>query len=650
MDAPSRLAAPAPEPVGNGISTAAVAALVGFIAIVAMLYFGRAVFVPIALAVLLSFVLSPLILVLRRIRVPRTLSVALVVSAAFFGILSVGTVVTLQVADLASELPRYQQTIRDKIRTLKGATEGSGTFDRLSRMLQELGTEFETAAAPRPDSAPMPVEIHEPEQGPLAMAQTIAEPLLHPLGIIFVVFIFTIFILLQREDLRNRVIRLAGAHDIQRTTAALDDAAARLSRFFLTQVALNAGFGTVIGIGLWIIGVPSPALWGLLAAVLRFVPYVGAIVAALLPLIFAVAVDPGWTIVLSTALLFLIVEPLVGHILEPLLYGRSTGLSPVAVVAAATFWTWLWGPIGLVLATPLTLCLVVLGRHVDQLDFLDVMLGDRPALSGPELFYQRMLASDPVEATAKAEEFLKEGTLMAYMDEVALPGLRLAHRDAERGALTPERMERLEASVAELLENLSYYDDPPASDTDDPEAEAALEHAGKPPASYPVIDPDRLPARWREGVPILCIAVRSPLDHAAADIASHILTRHGLASRTARAEDIPPASEATGVDDDCAVVILSSLETRSLALLRYSVRRIRRRLPHARIILAAWAGTENPALRVTMEENREVDAVASRLEDVVSELTGIAARDMAVAPAGRPCAAKDRRAASSALA
>lgn len=639
MNAPTRAGAPALEPVAKGgISVSAVAGLVGFLALVAMLYFASGVFVPVALSVLLSFVLSPLILVLRRIRVPRTLSVAVVVVAAFLGIITVGTVVTLQVADLASELPRYQQTIRDKIRTLKGATEGSGTFDRLSQMLQELGTEFETAAGPRPENAPMPVEIHEPAQGPLSMAQTILEPLVHPLGTIFIVFIFTVFILLQREDLRNRFIRLAGAHDIQRTTAALDDAAARLSRFFLTQVALNAGFGTVIGIGLWIIGVPSPALWGLLAAVLRFVPYVGAIIAALLPLIFAVAVDPGWSIVLSTALLFLIVEPLVGHILEPLLYGRSTGLSPVAVVAAATFWTWLWGPIGLVLATPLTLCLVVLGRHVDQLDFLDVMLGDRPALSGPELFYQRMLASDPVEATAKAEEFLKEGTLMAYMDEVALPGLRLAHRDAERGALEEERMERLESSVSELLENLSYYDDPPASETDDPEAEATLEDAAKTPAAYPVIDPDRLPLRWREGVPVLCVAVRSTLDFAAAEITAHMLRRHGVESRSAMAEDIPPAGEGPSPAAPCSVVILSSLEARSLALLRYSVRRIRRRLPHARIILAAWAGADNAGFRMTLEETREVHAVASRLEDLMAELSALAERDMAQSDGGSLCA------------
>jgi predicted PurR-regulated permease PerM len=219
---------------------------------------------------------------------------------------------------------------------------------------------------------------------------------------------------LQQQDLRNRMIRLAGAHDLQRTTAAIDDAGQRLSRLFLTQLALNAGFGLVIGLGLWLIGVPSAPLWGILAMTLRFVPYIGAIISAIFPLLVAAAVGPGWSMVLWTAALFLIVEPIVGHVIEPMVYGQSSGLSPVAVVASATFWTWLWGPIGLVLATPLTVCLVVLGRHVEQLKFLEIMLGDRPALSPTEVTYQRMLAGDPMEAAEQAETFLKEQPLVSY--------------------------------------------------------------------------------------------------------------------------------------------------------------------------------------------------------------------------------------------
>ena len=601
------------------ISVEAVAALLGFMAIVAMLSLARDVFVPVALAVLLSFVLSPVIMVLRRIRVPRTLAVVLVVFVALLGILSLTTLVAFQVADLASELPRYTQTIREKVRTLKGATEGPGTWDRLSAMFEDLGNEIQAAPAARPEGAPLPVEIHEPAPGAIGMVQTYAEPLLHPLATIGIIFIFAVFILLQREDLRNRLIRLAGAHDIQRTTAALDDAAARLSRFFLAQVMLNAAFGAVIGVGLWLIGVPSPALWGLLAAVLRFVPYVGAIIAAVLPLIMAIAVDPGWSIVVSTALLFAVVEPLVGHIIEPLLYGRSTGLSPVAVVAAATFWTWLWGPIGLVLSTPLTLCLVVLGRHVEQLGFLDVMLGDRPPLTPAELFYQRMLAGDPIEATAKAEEFLKEGTLSAYLDEVALPGLRLAQRDAERGAIDHGRMVRIQESVFEMLDNLTPAQEVEGK-TDDPEAEAALEQARAAPSR---LKREPVPP-WPEGADIVCLAVRSPLDLAAAALCRHLLAERGIAARIGTAEAFK--SEHRDVRDP--IMLLSSMETRSVALLRYAARRLRRTAPGAHLVLCAWGASANGALKAGLSGLAEIDQWVERM----SELEPPATEAATVAP------------------
>ena len=251
------------------------------------------------------------------------------------------------------------------------------------------------------------------------------------------------------------MIRLAGGSgDLRRTTAAIDDAARRLSRFFLAQLALNIAFGVVIGVGLWLIGVPSPTLFGVLAAILRFVPYIGAAISALLPLILAAAVDPGWSMVIATAALFLVVEPIAGHVIEPLLYGHSTGLSPIAVILAATIWTFLWGPIGLVLATPLTVCLVVLGRHVERLWYLDVMLGDQPALSPPEIFYQRMLAGDPVEAIDQGWQFLKERALVTYYDEVALAGLLLAQEDLSRGTLDRGRQAEVGAAIRTVVDRL----------------------------------------------------------------------------------------------------------------------------------------------------------------------------------------------------
>src|SRR6185436_18373433 len=338
-------------------------------------------------------------------------------------IFALGAFMVSQVTQLATDLPGYQSTLREKIQSVREATGGAGPLERASDVLKDLSKEIDKPGSgsgapalnePAPASRPIPVEVRQPDPGALQVLVGLITPLIHPLTTTGIVVIFVIFILLQRQDLRNRLVRLAGAQDLQRTTAALDDAGQRLSRLFLTQLALNAAFGLVIGVALWFIGVPSAPLWGMLAMIMRFVPYIGAIISAIFPIVLAAAVGPGWTMVLMTAALFLIAEVAVGQAIEPLLYGQSTGLSPVAVITSATFWTWLWGPIGLILATPLTMCLVVLGRHVDQLKFLEVMFGDEPPLTPSEVIYQRMLARDPVEAAEQARIFLKEKPLTAY--------------------------------------------------------------------------------------------------------------------------------------------------------------------------------------------------------------------------------------------
>src|SRR3954469_11341073 len=470
----------------------AMATAVLAVIIITMLYFGREIIIPIAMAILLSFVLAPLVGLLQRIRVPRGLAVVSVVIFAFSLIFATGSLLASQLTQLAGDLPRYQSTISEKIQTFRETTASRGTLERASGMLKDLSKELDKpkdaqqgtglvpsrGAQPPAPPAPVPVEVRQPDPGALESLRSLISPLLHPLATTGMIIIFVIFILLQREDLRNRLIRLAGSHDLQRTTAAIDDAAARLSRLFLIQLLLNGAFGLVIGIGLGLIGIPSAILWGILAAALRFVPYIGAAIAALFPLALAAAVDPCWSMLLWTLALFIVVEPIVGHVVEPMVYGQSTGLSPVAVVASATFWTALWGPIGLVLATPLTVCLVVLGRHVERLEFLDVMFGDRPALSPPEMFYQRMLAGDPTEAAGKAEEFLKEKSLSSYFDEVALGGLRLAQADAKRGALDQVRLAKIRDAVTDFASDLSTQDDSipdVTSPTMDAEAAAAVD-------------------------------------------------------------------------------------------------------------------------------------------------------------------------------
>jgi predicted PurR-regulated permease PerM len=623
----------------------AVATAILAVIIISMLYFGRDIFVPVALAILLSFVLAPLVGLLQRIHVPRGLAVVSVVILAFSLIFAMGSLLATQLTQLAGDLPRYQSTISEKIQSFRDTKAGRGTLERASDMLKDLSKELDkpkdapsarvpgSVLGPNVSGPPVPVavEVRQPDPGALESLRTLISPLVHPLATTFIIIIFVIFILLQREDLRNRLIRLAGSSDLQRTTAALDDAASRLSRLFLTQLILNGAFGVVIGTGLGFIGIPSAVLWGILAAALRFVPYVGAVIAAAFPLALAVAVDPGWMMLIWTLALFLVVEPVVGHVVEPMVYGHSTGLSPVAVVASATFWTALWGPIGLVLATPLTVCLVVLGRHVERLEFLDVMFGDRPALSPPEIFYQRMLAGDPTEAAEKAEEFLKERSLASYYDEVALKGLQLAQADAERGALDQERLMKIRDAVSEFASDLSDQDDRPSAkgnSTTDAEASSAVESVSENAANenFPILSKDTLPPEWQGEHPVLCVAGRSLIDEAAAIMLAQLSTAHGLAARVEGAAALSTTNvfrlDTTGV----AIVCLVYLDASGPAHMRYSVRRLRRKLPKATIILGCWVKEIDPAALELLREGAKADLVAASLGEALKlciEATGV---------------------------
>jgi predicted PurR-regulated permease PerM len=582
--------------------------------VVAALYFGRDVFMPIALAVLLSFVLAIPVGIMQRFGLGRVFPVTIVVLLAFLGIFSIGGLIASQVTQLAGDLPRYQTTMREKISSLRGSAEASGPLARAADMLQELAGELapppkdppgpnapgvSRGADPGERERPVPVEITPGRSSPLETIRNIVSPILHPLATTGLVAIYVIFILLQRGDLRNRFIRLVGSHDLQRTTAAMNDAARRLSRFFLIQVLLNSSFGLVIGLGLWLIGVPSPILWGIVAAISRFIPYVGAVIAAGCPLILAAAVDPSWTMLLSAAALFALAELAVGQVIEPLLYGHSTGLSPVAVIVSVTFWTWLWGPVGLLLATPLTVCLVVMGRHVERMEFLDVMLGDRPPLTEVEVFYQRMLASDPAEATEQAEKYLKQHSLVDYYDEVAARGLALAQEDAARGVLDDARMEKIDKAAEDLIDNLADHEDvtPPDKGKSDAEKEGLDDSGDDLPdlPDLPVLSADDIRPEWREGTPILCIAGRNALDRVGACMLRQLLGKHGLAADVAG----PEALTSTGIfgldTSGTRLICLSYLDTSSPVHVRYAIRRLRRKAPEATILLGSWGVDEDEA-------------------------------------------------------
>jgi len=596
---------------GRPSSGAAMLTICGVV--VAALYVGRDVLVPLALALLLSFVLAPGITRLRRWQVGRVTSVLVMVAFAFLVIFSLGALIAQQVTILGENLPQYEYTIRSKLRSVQETAAGTGMVERASDLLRDLRSEIKeppppppspgsTAANPEPQ--PIPVRILQPAPGPLEVIQSVIGPLINPLATSGLVIVFAIFILLQREDLRDRLIRLMGTRDLHRTTQAITDAARRVSRFLVAQTIVNALCGITVCIGLWIIGVPNPVLWGILVMALRFVPYVGWIIAAAFPVALSVAIDPGWSMLVWTGVLFLAIELTLSYAVEPWVFGSSLGLSALAVVVSATFWTWLWGPIGLLLSTPLTACVATLGRHVPHLQFLDVALGDRPVLEPEESFYQRLLAGDPAEAAEQAEVYLKEKPLSYYYDDVVLPALALAQSDLERGALDAAAQARLLLTVHEVVEDLEDYDDVapepeqslasrvlPESIRAEPEKAAP----GPALALAPHVHPDELPAEWR-GTVAHCIASRTDLDEAAAAILATLLAKHGVGADALSWRSVSAAGPPRADPENVRILCLSCLSPHHSAHLKFLIRRLRRRYPHTTIIAGFWSLRDGPPI------------------------------------------------------
>lgn len=613
--------------------------------VIAALYFAREVLLPLALAILLSFVLTPLLLFLHKIKVPRVPAVAIVVTLAFAIIFGLGWLLSQQMAQLAKDLPAYQRVLSEKIGTLRKTATSSPALEKAAGALKGLEQELSQPAdavnggpvpSPGMEKAPIkpiPVEIAQTEPRPFQILQDVAGTVLPPLATAGIVILFVIFILLQREDLRDRLIRLMGVSDMQRATATLNDAANRLSRYFLRQVMINASFGTFIALGLWVIGVPSPVAWGIFAMLMRFVPYIGSFLAATPPMLLAAVIEPGWTTVLLTGGLFLISELIMGQVVEPLVYGHGTGLSPIAVIISAVFWTWLWGPLGLLLAMPLTVCLVVLGRHVEELNFLEVLLGDRPALTPAQSFYQRALIGDSAEATYQAELSLKEGRpLLTYLDDVALGGLKLAQHDAERGSLDPEHLATIDATVKEMMDNLADFEPRRWFRKVSPEKQHEADEAYSGLASLasteqeaeadqlPVLHTADLPPGWETEDAVLCIGGRTPLDEAAASMLAGVLQRQGLKARTVPSEGISAAHIVSLGTSNTKLVCLSLLGNgTSAANVRYLVRRLRRILPEGTMVLVGyWDGEEGSDALKAVETTAEADAFATTLKEAAA--------------------------------
>ena len=563
--------------------------------LVGTLYLARPVLLPFALAILVAFVLAPLVSLLGRWGMRRGTAVVCTVAFSVAIFASLALFIGTQLSHLAPDVPRYQATLLARIETIRNSAARSNLIRNASGVFNKFDSAISgTPATPSPSSfgmararRPVPVEIRQPNPGPLRIIEEIADPLVVPLARAVLVIIFVIFMLIQKEDLRDRFISLTGARDLQRTTRAIDDGAQRLSRYLLLQTTVNACFGIFIAAGLWLIGIPSPALWGLIAGIARFVPYVGVPAASLLPLTLALAAVPGWAALALTALLIFGTEAIVGQFVEPWLYGRNTGLSSIAIILCAVFWTWIWGPVGLLLSTPLTMCLAIMGRHVEYLKFLDILLGDRAPLLPEEAFYLSMLAGKPDEEAARAELFLKEAPLCDYFDRVATKGLVLARADELRGALDSPGGEKIRAAVGQLLEDLS-------------------EEAPRP-----------------DAVSVLCLAGRGELDRAAADLLCALLERGGIGARVIPAEMTSSARLAALDPSSTRIACLSYVAPCSWKNARYLVRRLRRQLPQAHIMAAFWGNEQTDTSYLDALEVTSSDAIVTTMAGATAQIAAV---------------------------
>ncbi len=432
--------------------------------ILALLYLGRFVLIPLALAVMLSLLVAPLIRALRRLRIGRASSVLVAVAA--LAVLCVGVAAALgtQVLHIAESLPQDESNVQRKLKTLEEVVVGpilklTNETSRLTGIDQSSGA-FSVPARDvkrSPPAVPQVAVVQPPEfeSHPLRLVWKLLTTVWHPVQFAGIVLLVLIFVLLEYESLRDRFIRIAGATDIRSATLALNDAGDRLSRYFVSQFAVNLAFGLATWLSLSALRLPQALLCGILAGAMRFVPYVGVAIAALLAAVLALAVDPGWSLALSTLGVFILLDIVVGQLVEPHLYGHATGLSPLSVVVGAIFWSWLWGPAGLILSTPITLCLLVAGRHMKGLGVLELLLGNATPLTLSQRFYQRALSEDPHEIIANARAFLKNSSLAAYCDRVMIPALHLVRLDTEAGATTGDQQLKIRRVIVDVATALS---------------------------------------------------------------------------------------------------------------------------------------------------------------------------------------------------
>jgi predicted PurR-regulated permease PerM len=561
-------------PAGDATAASRLLTVVGIVVVIAGLYFGRQVLIPLALAVVLAFLLTPFVALLEKAHLGRVPSVIAGLVLSFALLAAMGWGVANQLMEILSHLPDYRVNIHNKIEAIR--SPGSGGLSKATATVNDLSKELSTASETEGNKKlqnggkqPISVQVAAPPHNAAEYVRDIVGPLTGILETAGIVVIFTLFILLKREDLRNRLLRLAGNGQLNVMTQALDEASKRLGRYLLLQFLVNAGYGLLFGLGVYWIGIPHALLWGVLGGLLRFIPFVGTPIAAVFPMGLALAVFPGWSQVGLTFLLFLILELTIANLIEPWLYGAHTGVSSLAILVAAIFWAMLWGPVGLILSTPLTVCLILMGRYMPQLNFLEILLGDEPVLSPQAHFYQRLLALDDEEARDIAAKYLRENPIGNLYDSVLIPALGLAERDRHMNVLDETRTRFIHQSTRELIEEL--YES--SQDAPIPGREVSSASAGD--------------TRATTGPLIICVPARDEADEIVGTMVMQLLRRAGR-----NADALPIAAVSTMLEQlerlHPDVICVSALPPFAAGQAKSLCKQLRQRLPKAKIVLGLW--------------------------------------------------------------
>jgi predicted PurR-regulated permease PerM/methylmalonyl-CoA mutase cobalamin-binding subunit len=571
--------------------------------VVAALFLAKVVFLPLAFAILFGFLLAPLVGSLERIRLPRTLAVLLVI-AGFGTVLGwVGWLAGSQLVQTAGDLPKYQANIDAKFALAH--LHGNTAFDRAEAEVERLGNRLEQIVSGDHTSEGSPEHTAGPHQQPVPVREVGSSTdrlyqvggILGPVVTAFLTTVFTFFVLLRREDLRDRLIGLTGRGHVNVATLAMMDAGARISRYFQLQLAVNATYGTIVVLALYLIGVPHFVLFGALASILRFIPYIGAPIAAILPTVLAFAVFPGWRQGLLVLAVFFCLEVITANYAEPHLYGKQTGLSSLAILVAAAFWTLIWGPVGLVLSVPLTVCLVVIGGHVPNFEFLTLMLGDQPPIPPSAQLFQRLLARDEREAGEVLEKYLEDHSLVEAYDDVVIPALTMAERNRHQQELTEDAERFIYGTLRELILDIA-----------DRETETR---------------PEQLKL-YTPATRILCVPTRDEADDIAGAMLAHLLQAAGFEAKTIPlGQDSEVAAIAAAEQPE--IVFLSGLPPFARARSRRVYQKVRLRYPNLRIMIGLWNYRDDRVQAAQQISRGEVSEAATTLAQAVSQVQAVVA-------------------------